>query len=624
MAMINVPKASPAASAEVETIDAPQFEKAKDLIHYLANTISAMKIFPGEHATVRSFVDELSRKFADYMAAYAEIQIGVEEYSFTMGGKPIYSDELAIKSLPFFFFKDGLQVLYFYSGLDRQEILDFLELIKTEAHKASEDADIVAALWERDFPNIQYYAPEEFLEDRIMAESRDSRDLQGPSDRENDLARETIEVRVDTSKLSQGRIDLDQEDRNEVEKGTARPDEEMQASIAAAADEAELAEGGAPREASQKSPAAAMDPTFTEAEIRSLEAMVRVNRTISAEEEYIDLMVEIIFLEEDLSNCRASLDALLEYHFDQLQRGHFHVAVTIIQKVHELGRHMAGNPAKALLLDEFLKRTISPQTLESVKTLLAGKKPMDWESLLGFFGLLGPPALPLAADLFEIAPDHEARQKIIAFIEKTGRHNPGVLTSLADNSRPGLAREIIGVLSRLPDHRGVPHLSAFLNFQNKAIKFEVLNVLGQSGDDMANSIIAGFLNDPDEEVRIQAAMTIDPREGGRRIQQIIRESMGRQFQAKSLKEKKAIMILLGRTRSAQALEFLRDALLQTSLLPSKRTLELRLAAVAGLESMGTEEALEALRKGALGRTKRVREACQEASARLLSIDRAGN
>jgi hypothetical protein len=121
-----------------------------------------MKIFPSEHATVKNFVDLLTQKFTDFLAAYQKLQVGIEEYSFTYGGKPVFSDDLTIKSLPFFFFKDGLQILFFYQGLDRPEIQEFLELIKEETSKPAEDRDIVASLWERDFPNIQYYAPDEF------------------------------------------------------------------------------------------------------------------------------------------------------------------------------------------------------------------------------------------------------------------------------------------------------------------------------------------------------------------------------------------------------------------------------------------------------------------------------
>jgi HEAT repeat protein len=607
-------RVQPAGPEADAALNAARVEKVKDLLHYLANTVSAMKIFPSEHATLKNFIDQLTQKFTDFLAAYQKLQIGIEEYTFTYEGKAVFSDELTIKSLPFFFFKDGLQVLFFYQGLDRQEILEFLELIKTEAQKPAEDCDIVAALWERDSPNIQYYAPDEFLENRILAESRDSQPRQEIPDLPEDFAHETIEVRVDTSKFSEGRIELAPDDHEEVQKAQARAEDEN-------VPNATHSEGPGPgtpaeKDAGMRSPAASMDPTLTEDELHSLESMVRANRTISPEEEYINLMVEIVFLEELTANCQASLDTLLEYHFDQLQRGNFQVAVLIIQKIQELGRHLAGTPEKAALLGSFLKSTISPKTFEALKVHLAKKKNIDWESLLGFFRLLGPEVLSLAADLFDIAPSGEARHRILGFIDEAGSPNPGLLASLADSARPDLAREIIGILSRLPEKRGIPHLATFLTFQNKEVKLEAIHALGRTRDEMANRILLGFLKDPDEEVRIQAAMKLDPAEGGARVQQILREASTRDFQAKSLKEKSAILSFLGRTRSPEAVEFLRRTLERAPFFGSKRVLEMRLAAVAGLESMGTEEALGVLQKGAIGRTKKVREACTAALVRL--------
>lgn len=611
--MTNPTNPSPGIPGVVDPLpDHARTEKVKDLLHYLANTVSAMKIFPSDHATARNFVDQLTLKFTDFLDAQQKLQVGIEEFAFSYEGRPVYTDEVAIKSLPFFFFKDGLHILYFYQGLDRQEVLDFLELIKNEAQRPAEDSDIVAALWERDFPNIQYYAPDEYLESRILAERRGT-DVQHPElpGLPEELAHETIEVRVDTSKLTQGRIELDGEDQTEVRKAASRSEAE--------GPEPEAAPGPGTaenRETGGRSPAAAMDPTLTEDELQALERMVRSNRTISAEEEYINLMVEIIFLEESPAGCRASLDALLEYHFDRLQHGDFQVPVLIIQKVQELGRHVAGDPVKQALLESFLKRTVSPKTVEAVKSLLEKKKVLDWESLLGFFGLLGTPALGLAADLYDVAPDGEARHKILGFIESVGAAQPGLLSALADPARPGLAREIVAILTRIPGHKGLPHLSAFLNFQNREVKLEVVHALGRIRDEMSNRILLGFLQDPDEEIRIQAAMKLDPGEGGARVQQILREASAPEFRSKSPKEKEAILSFLGRTRSPEALAFLGQTLRKAPLFGSKKALEMRLAAVAGLESMATDEASVLLQKGAIGRTKAVREACTAALTRM--------
>lgn len=608
--------------APTDTSDAARLEKAKDLLHSLANTVSAMKIFPNEHATVVHFVDLLTRKFTDFLNVHQKLQIGIEEYTFTYDGKAVYTDEVAVKSLPFFFFKDGLQVLFFYQGLDRSEILELLELIKTEAQKPAEDADVVVALWERDFPNIQYYAPDEFLENRILAETREARSMRNAPDLPEDLASETIEIRVDTSKFSQGRIELGPEDREAVAETAARPPED-DPDLAPGPAETGTPPPAAPEEKGLISPAAAMDPTLTEDELLSLESMVRANRTISPQEEYVNLMVEIVYLEADPANGQATLDTLLEYHFDQIQRGRFDVAVLIIQKIHELRRHLDGQPEKAALLDGFLVRTVSPQTVEAVKALLAQKKAPDWESLLGFFGLLGPPGLGLAADLYEVAPDGQARARIVEFMDRTGAAQPALLAGLAERARPGLAREIVGLLARVPAGRGIPHLAAFLNFPNNEIKSAAIRALSRSGGATAHHILAGFLNDPDEEIRIQAIMTLDPAQGGGRVRQILQEATAREFRSKSLKEKEALLAFLGRTRSAEALGFLRGALLRAPLFPSKGTLETRLAAVAGLESMATPEALAALQKGAIGRTRKVREACAAALLRLPSIGEPG-
>jgi len=618
--MPRAPNAPPISPASADGFDAARLERAKDVLHALANTVSAMKIFPVEHATVRNFVDLLTEKFTAYLGAYNRLQVGVEEFSFTCSGEPVYTDEIAIKSLPFFFYKDGLQILCFYQGLDRAEIMDLLELIRDEATKSAEDSDIVVALWERDFANVQYYAPDEFLENRILSESQAA--FQGMPDLPDELAHERIEVRVETSKFSQGRIELDGEDRGQVEMAAARANDGAGSEVPE--DAAKPAEPETPAdERGQASPAAAMDPTLTGPELLALEGMVRANRTISPEDEYVNLMVKILYLEEKPAAIRATLDTLLEYHFDQLQRGHFHVALHVIRRVHELERQLAGQDDKTAALEGFLKSTISPKTTEAVKTLLAKKKGLDWESLLAFFELLGPSSLGLAADLFDIAPDGEARHRIVAFIEKTGGASPGVVASLADSGRPELAREIVGILSRLPGRRGIPHLSALVNFPSKDIKAEVIQVLSRTRDEIGNRILSGFLNDPDEEIRIQATLSLDPAQGGARVQQVLREASGREFQGKSPKEKEALLTFLGRTRSEEALAFLRRALLRAPLFGPKRRLELRLAAAAGLAAMGTEGAREALQKGVLARTKKVREACRAALERLPSAGGSG-
>jgi len=616
-----VPTAHRSNPDDVVLADMQVVGKAKDILNCMANSVSAMKIFPSDHATVKNFVDALSRKFDDFFETYQKLQVGVEEYSFTCADRVVFTDEMTIKSLPFFFFKDGTQILYFYRGLDRQELQEFLELIKTVSQKPGGDNDIVAALWESDFSNIQYYAPDEFLENQILAEKKEIQSEQNLPELPSDLAHETLEVKVDMAKFSEGRIELKPEDREKFRwdlQGDDRAEGRAAGETPPAPEPATSPDGSS---GLSRSPAASMDANLTESELQELESLVRVNRTLSPEEEFVNLTAEIVFLEEDFHICAGTLDVLLEFHFDQIRQGHFPVATYIIRKVQELRTHLGpGAPQKTALLESCLKKLTGPKTLEALETLLGMKASVDWTALLDFFRMLGPMTLQTAGGLFERQTNQDVRAQILAFIQESGGHDPGLIISLANDARPDLSLEVIGILSRMPGQKGILHLSAFLMFKNRDIKLEVIHALGRMGNEMADRLLVGFLNDPDEDLRIQAAMKLNPTEEKSRIIHIIHEASAPAFRKKSLKEKQAILSFLGRTRSGEALEFLTATLGRTVFFPSARNQEMRLAAVAGLESMGTAEAAAALETGTRARGKIVREACAEALARTHAVN----
>jgi hypothetical protein len=599
--------------------DKQVLQKAEDILTALANAVSAMKIFPSDHATVRNFVDALMARFDEFFKTYQRLEAGVEEFSFTCAGQIVYTDETPLKSLPFFFFKDGTQILYFYRGLDREELVEFLDLIKTVAQRPGGDNDIVAAMWESELANIQYFAPDEFLENQILADRKSQQVDENLPELPSDLAQETLEVKVDLAKFSQGQIEIKPEDRAKFHwtPGIDAPPVEDRAVPPPAGPQPVAS----PDESSgqDRSPAAAADPNFTDTEVRELENMVRANRVLWPEDEFIGLTAEIVFLEDDLKICAASLDVLDEFVHDQIQEGHFPVAVAALRKVRDLQSCLGtASPQKTTLIEAFLKKLTGPKALRAVETHLADHLQAEWSGLLDFFKELGQVTLPTAAGLYESRADPEVRDRILSFIEEMAGGDPNLIVSLANDSRPALSMRIISTLVRMPGSKGVPSLLKFVMLKNREIKLEVIHSLGDMQSEMANRILMGFLNDPDEDLRIQAAMKLDPSEEKSRIEHIIHEAGLPVFRKKSLKEKQAILSFLGRTRSADARAFLEAALGRTTLWPSTRNLEMRLAAVQGLESMATPEAVSALESAAGTRGKKIRQAAGEALARIRS------
>ena len=293
---------------------------------------------------------------------------------------------------------------------------------------------------------------------------------------------------------------------------------------------------------SWRSPLAAMDLTMTEPEILNLEALVSTSRKISPDQEFLNLMADILNLEKDLGNFKSTLEILIEYHLDQLLQGSFAFSLLLVHKLWELKMYLSTrSPEKSAGIDSDLKKIGSAKSLDVIKGLLDKSQSMDWDGLVEFFRLLGNAALPLAADIFESVPDPESQKKMLDFIRTMNAQDPGSLVSLAADERPLLSKALIELLGHAFGKKGLPHFAAFLGFKNKDIKLEAIRALGEVQDEMANRILLGFLNDKDEDLRIQAALRLNPIEERSKIHHLIEEAGSRDFRAKSLKEKQAIL-----------------------------------------------------------------------------------
>ncbi|MEN6560462.1 MAG: HEAT repeat domain-containing protein [Acidobacteriota bacterium] len=585
--------------------------KAKDLLLTMANAVSAMKIYPSDHDTVRSFVEALGAKFDDFFVRFGPLDLDVREHAFVCADRVVYLDESNIRSLPFFFFKDGMESISFRPGLDRRELAEFLDLVKTVSQRPGEENDIVAALWENDFPDIQYYAPDDFLENRILAERREIEALENIPELP-DAAREPFEIKVDKGSLAEGRIALTPADRDRLDHGPAVPSSDGETPGPAA--EAPLA---APESSAGFGPGSsvAAPAGLSEGDAREVEEMIRANRHLWPEGDFVSLTAEVVYLEEDPAACASGLDVLKEFLVEQVRAGKFPAANTVLREVQDLRAHIgpSGSP-KAVLVDAALKEMSGPRTLRAVDEALTSSVEVSWPALLEFLRRTGPAALPTAAALFERQADRDVRKQILGFIGEAAGPDPGLLARLAGDARPDLSAEIIGLLAALPGGSGLLHLSGFQRFKNRALRLEAIQALGRARGPRANQVLFGFLDDPDESLRIQAALMLDPLAETARIRRLIEEAAAPAFRKKSLKEKQAILSFLGRTRSAEALEFLSATLRRRSPLPSAGRREMRLAAVAGLAGMGTPEAAAALARGARGR--KVREACAAALGRI--------
>ena len=207
-------------------------------------------------------------------------------------------------------------------------------------------------------------------------------------------------------------------------------------------------------------------------------------------------------------------------------------------------------------------------------------------------------------------PTPEFRAKIMGFVRGLDLKDLGTLTALANDSRPDLSGEIIRFIAASRDPKAPQYLAAFLGFQHRGIKLEAIHALGRFEDAMANKILAGFLNDPDEELRVQAALRLKYLGDKPRLLAIIAEASSRRRSGRGATRKsRPSSTSSGGPGPMRPSAFLKGTLERRALFPSAAEIATRLCAVRGLEHMATPAALDALRRGSRARPKKVREAC---------------
>jgi hypothetical protein len=444
-----------------ETGPGAPLDALKDITLTFANAVGMLKIYPPDHSSVVAIRSELWAKLGAFLQTHWELDIEVRETAFVGQGQIVYEDKNLLKSLPYLFFKDGLERLSFRNGLDETEFSDFLDLVKTDALLPAEEGDIVNALWEREFAHIGYQTAVDYLEAKIHTPDP-----------------KPWEVPVDTAVFTRGRIDLAPEDMDEILKAS------LSLGMKDALDPADLT--------------APLD----QKETRFIETLIDIERAIPAEKEFLDLFFELLALEDRPASIASMLQFLVGHHGELLKKGDFgHAAGLLVRMDALIKEGTGGAPTKSRDIELIARRIREGVSLTALKERALGGRIEDPAGFFRYLAGIGGRAVPLAADLFEELEDGIIRSENFSFLKDIGRQNLDALVGLARDSLPFLSKGIIAILTQMKDRRTIPYLARFKDSTVKAVRLEAALALAALDDPLARKILQGFDADPDPEVR---------------------------------------------------------------------------------------------------------------------------
>ena len=575
----------PAAAANEALPDKDELVQVRAILKSLAQTITVIKLYPAGHDHVRRYRDDLYDRLNGFLGQDRPLDLGIGENAFTYLGQVVYQDDNLQKSLPYFFFKDGMLRLSFLPGLTPADLQDFLALIRDAFLQVSGSADVVDLMWQKEIEHIRFFAPNEFLTSKVAVGTTMPLDF-------------SIDPRV----LTEGTIGLAPEDRPGL--------------LNAAVEPAVRESGAAYGERTAAPPGRVIPPEEEAEDAAALETLLESERRVPVEQDFFETMAELLRVEDRPDSFAETLDYLTQYESRLIQAAHFSGALQLWDEIAELARDLqSSQPEKSSALVGLVERFKTQASPEALRAMVQQGVLWDFSLFFKFLDRIGPSTMALVGDLYESSGDRSFRDQADAFFARMGRNDPALLAALADPGKPVLAQAVLSALASQEDRRVLPHLTAFSRHPDASIRIAAAQIASAFPGREARQFLSGFLDDPDGTLRLQAAVALRTDAASDTAPALLRLVDSPEFRDRDAEEITAVLEALGATRTPEALAFLGGLVAKRRWRLSERTLVLALAAVRGLERMGTAEAKAELGAGVRRRNRRLRSACRAALAR---------
>lgn len=550
---------------EGEAYDKEEVKSAKEIVQYLTKTTKTLRIYLPNNPIHQKFINELAEKIQRHLSEHGPLRLRIKQFELFCSGQPVYENPNRIESVAFKLFIDGLRELSFHPGIEKEELIAFLEVIGKRGEGDNVDDDIVTLLWEKHLVHVKYIVVDE-LQGDIRAE--DCKEMQTAPPLPNQL-REMFHQEVSPPAL-------------ETPKGVEIPSLHIF--------------------------------KLTDEEIRKIKAEVRGEEELDMVTELEGILFDILRIERDpvlFGEIIGIIDNIFE---SLLLQGDFLHARNILEFFQEMlnpslslpqplvdqiqkAKTQVGNPKRIGMLEKVLNEC-EPERLE------------DFSALMMFFDQQIVPSL---VELLGAVDKMKARRVICEILIKLGGRQIDFLIAKLDDDRWYLVRNLIYVVGKIGDPKALKSFPRLLQHKDPKIRKEVLHALDMIESPKTNDLLAKVLSDPDLSNRLFAVRALAKRKAQEGLEPLMNLLPSKEFDEKELHEKKEIFDAIAKIGGDEVVPRLRRLLeVKWSLFKNARAEEMALCAAFALQRIGTPAAVEALREGSGSKSKPISEACIKA------------
>jgi len=581
--IIRAPSVGPQATTNQG--DGDPVAEATEAFRLLLKGIKNIGIYKHADTRYAEFMEPAFRALSAFLKRYESLPLRLEPFALKYRGEAIYEDQDR-ENLTYKFYRDGVRYLVFRAGLPMQELLGFV-LLSMENLKDSQlfQEDMVTRLWKQEFQFIEHIVVEGFGF--------------------GDLSEEEVEVEVDKvigylrKQLAANSDDIARFARLSLE------DLELQMS------EIEQVRGGiiSGRPARPDDKAALQD------------AIVFENKNLTFTKTTLILfqILEHDFEASDFDMITEALDRILD---TSILTEDIKGALALPRRFQQILERDVP-PDRRVMIDQLYEgireKMIEPHRLEAIANYLNVTREIDQESVLRYLDACREDQVPLLLDLLSRAGRTEARRVWIEVIAGRVSKQMSLVAEQLENGSTNTVRDMLAIVEKVNPPNRLAIVSKTMRHKQLGVRLEGLKQLARSSEPEALRYIERAANDSDLQIRLGAYRALVQRAPRRATEFFIKQVRSEHFENKDQREKSAIFVALGQTKTDGALKMMKSAFEQKSgFFQRSKVDDLKHLAITGLSALGTLDAFKVLKSEVQNRnnSKEVMLAAREAALKL--------
>lgn len=535
------------------------------MLRLLARGVRAHLLYLRNNPTYLKALENVKGSFAPIWTHTDELLFEVSDTAISWEGHPVFSEaEKSGDALPWVLYKDGIRELRLTKGVEQEEIVTLLEIIARVRKAGGDEDDLLTLLWEHEFSHIRY---------RYVDVGFDSGGPLVPTD-EADRPR-----LVDPMQL--------QEPAQEViaPPGVVSMDD--------------------------------FDSTLyflDESEVQALHAEIGRHYAADMRQNVVTILLDVFEQQTDPA-IRDEICQLLDNMLVALLAGGYLRAVaTLLREVNvaasrardltpqqrELLLSLPNRMSEPAAVSQFLQALDERAELPAQEDLTEVFEQLRVSALGTVFTWLGKVGTPGVKVLLERAADRLAAS------------NTSELVRLLSATEPDVALEAARRAGALKAAAAVPALARLAQQGEPVMRLAAVTAMGEIGTPGALQHLDKSLDDSERDVRVAAVRQLGLRTHRAAAQRIEGVLNGKRLATTDLTEKMAFFEAYGAVCGDAGVPMLDGILNKKSLFGKREDAELRACAARALGRVGTEPALNALRKAGTDKDILVRNAVTKA------------